>query len=78
MKITYIKWLDAAGTDQNVWQDIEALPGTLIEIHTAGIVVSEDEQQVTVVASRSEVAFMGDITIPKVGIIYRKDFTVGS
>lgn len=74
--ITYIKWLDASGTSDNIWQDLGTLPTSLVEIETAGIIAAEDEDSVTVVLSTSEIAFMGDVTIPKVGITFRKDFEV--
>lgn len=74
MKATHIKWLDAAGTSENIWQRHDTLPEDLIEVESAGIIISEDSDRITIVMSRTEYSFMGDLTIPKISIISRKDF----
>ena len=76
MKVTFIKWLDASGSDQNIWTKDEELNELLVQVQTAGLIMSEDDERITVVGSKTSGAFMGDITIPKIGITFRKDFEV--
>lgn len=76
MKVAYVKWLDAAGTAENIWQSLDTLPSDLIEVQSAGIVIDETDTTVTLINSKTSISFMGDITIPKISILVRKDFEI--
>lgn len=74
MKITYLEWIDSAGSTNNGWQDIDELVTEYLPIKSAGIIMSEDSDSITIVHSSTKGSFMGDITIPKIAITKRKDF----
>lgn len=76
MKVSYIKWYDASGSAENIWQEDDQLSESLVVVQSAGLVISEDSDRVTIIHSKIPGGFMGDITIPKIGIISRKDFEI--
>lgn len=71
--IVYIQWVDSCSPSDSSWHKPEELNLNPLACETVGIVVSEDEKQISVASCKMENgSIYGVITIPKVAIIKRR------
>lgn len=76
MKAVYIEWVDSCSSTGNTWVLKSGVlrEGRIDLCKTAGFILSEDADQITIVGSESEHtdSVAGDITIPKCAIRKRR------
>lgn len=74
MKITYLRWLDAAAI-HGQWMDGEDVDARH-EMHSAGIFVYENKQVITLATDFDGEKYRDVCSIPKACVTGRKEFEV--
>lgn len=71
-KFALIEWIDSQSPNEPGWLDVGEISTELEPIRSAGMVISEDDNQITLTVSAAESNSLkwalGAVTIPKVAI----------
>ena len=72
-KLVHIRWIDSCSPSDSDWHRLEELNLKALTCDTVGIVVDEDDRQISVASCVTEAgAIYGVITIPKCSILKRR------
>jgi hypothetical protein len=76
MKITYLIWYDASSFDD--WIDISEVKPELAEIHSCGILVSENKEALVIAVNKDNTndKVSCSMSVPKAWIKFRKNISV--
>lgn len=73
LKMVHLRWIDSSSPSTADWYDPHELNLKALACETVGIVIAEDDNQISLASSITETgALYGVITIPKCSILKRR------
>lgn len=73
LNLEYVQWVDSSSMHYQIWRSLDQIEMSETLIHTVGTVIAEDKKNIQLAMNFDETGNVsGDITIPKVSILKRK------
>lgn len=73
LNLEYVQWIDSSSMHYQIWRSLDQIEMSETLIHTVGTVIAEDKKNIQLAMNFDETGNVsGDITIPKVSILKRK------
>lgn len=73
LNLEYVQWVDSSSMHYQIWRSLDQIEMSETLIHTVGTVIAEDKKNIQLAMNFDKSGNVsGDITIPKVSILKRK------